>query len=194
MSAPCGPEAQRCDAATRAAWAALGGPPELLERIAYGSPSGALPARLPVRALARATVAVCSLAAAELAARRGTVPVPTVRVDDAAVGTAFTSERHLRIDGRAPTSFAPLSGFWRTADGWVRTHANYPHHRAHLLSALGIADDAPQEAQANRLAPPHAASAAIMSAIAARLTRAPARSRALPRAESRRLRPRNSAS
>lgn len=152
MSAPCGPEAQRCDAATRAAWAALGGPPELLERIAYGSPSGALPARLPVRALARATVAVCSLAAAELAARRGTVPVPTVRVDDAAVGTAFTSERHLRIDGRAPTSFAPLSGFWRTADGWVRTHANYPHHRAHLLSALGIADDAPQEAQANRLA------------------------------------------
>ncbi|MGW1120788.1 CoA transferase, partial [Streptomyces tanashiensis] len=31
-------------------------------------------------------------------------------------------ERHLRVDGRAPVSFAPLSRFWRAADGWVRTH------------------------------------------------------------------------
>ncbi|MFI1565798.1 CoA transferase [Streptomyces sp. NPDC020490] len=66
--------------------------------------------------------------------------VPTVRVDDAAVAAAFHSERHLLIDGRAPVSFAPLSRFWRTADGWVRTHANYPHHRTRLLEALGVPD------------------------------------------------------
>ncbi|MFI7320223.1 CoA transferase [Streptomyces venezuelae] len=81
-----------------------------------------------------------SLAAAELLALRNRVPVPAVRVNEVAVATAFVSERHLRIDGRTPTSFAPLSGFWQAADGWVRTHANYPHHRARLLSALGIAD------------------------------------------------------
>ncbi|THC55482.1 carnitine dehydratase [Streptomyces sp. A1499] len=81
---------------------------------------------------------VCSLAAAELLSLRNRVPVPAVRVNEAAVATAFVSERHLRIDGRTPTSFAPLSGFWRAADGWVRTHANYPHHRARLLDALGI--------------------------------------------------------
>ncbi|KFD43879.1 hypothetical protein IU11_07380, partial [Cellulosimicrobium sp. MM] len=34
--------------------------------------------------------------------------------------------------------FAPLSGFFRTADGWVRTHANYPHHRARLLALLDL--------------------------------------------------------
>ncbi|MBR8743323.1 CoA transferase, partial [Nocardiopsis sp. MG754419] len=34
--------------------------------------------------------------------------------------------------------FAPLSGFWRAADGRVRTHANYPHHRERLLGALGV--------------------------------------------------------
>ena len=51
-----------------------------------------------------------------------------------------------RVPQRAPSAdrrtradnFAPLSRFWRTADGWVRTHANYPHHRARLLAALGL--------------------------------------------------------
>ncbi|MCI3277069.1 CoA transferase [Streptomyces cylindrosporus] len=103
---------------------------------------GALEGRLPVRELARACVAACAQAAAELGARRaGLAEVPGVRVDDGAVATAFHSERHLRIDGRAPVSFAPMSRFWRTADGWIRTHANYPHHRARLLHALGVPED-----------------------------------------------------
>lgn len=126
---------------TEQLWGALGGDPQLTGRITYGGPPGLLAARLPVRELARATVAVCSLAAAEYAARLTSGPVPAVRVDDGAVATAFVSERHLLVDGRAPVSFAPLSRFWRTADGWVRTHANYPHHRAALLSALGTDED-----------------------------------------------------
>ncbi|MBI0385531.1 carnitine dehydratase, partial [Streptomyces albiflaviniger] len=105
------------DAATAHAWAALGGDPALLERVTYRAVSGGLPARLPVAELARATVGVCSLAAAELGARRSGGAVPAVRVDEGAVATAFVSERHLRIDGRKPTNFAPLSGFWRAADG-----------------------------------------------------------------------------
>ncbi|MFH8586810.1 CoA transferase [Streptomyces celluloflavus] len=129
---------QRHDTGTELAWAALGGDPDLIRGISYGGPPGLLAARLPVMALARSTVAVCALAAAELAARRTGRPVPAVRVDDGAVATAFVSERHLRIDGRAPSTFAPLSRFWRTADGWLRTHANYPHHRTRLLTALGL--------------------------------------------------------
>ncbi|MFJ7070934.1 CoA transferase [Streptomyces sp. NPDC101115] len=120
---------------TELLWSALGGDPALLDRVGYGGVSGLLPARLPVMDLARATVAVCSLAAVERAGLPG-----RVRVDDGAVATAFVSERHLRVDGRVPVSFAPLSRFWRAADGWVRTHANYPHHRAALLTALGTAD------------------------------------------------------
>ncbi|WP_405746187.1 CoA transferase [Streptomyces sp. NBC_01525] len=129
---------QRLGGETAQAWAALGGAPELTDRIRCTGPPGLLPARLPVRELARATVASCALAAAELTARRTGRPVPAVRVDDGAVATAFVSERRLRIDGRAPSTFAPLSRFWRTADGWVRTHANYPHHRERLLHALGL--------------------------------------------------------
>lgn len=134
------------DAATVHAWAALGGRGDLAETVSYEGASGVLPARLPVRELARATVGVCSLAAAELLALRRRSAVPRVRVHEAAVATAFVSERHLRIDGRTPTSFAPLSGFWRAADGWVRTHANYPHHRSRLLSALGIRDTGDDQA------------------------------------------------
>lgn len=127
-------------AGTRAAWAALGGDPALLSRVTPVVRDGALPARLPVRELARGCVGACALAAAELTAARTGQAVAAVRVDDGAVATAFTSERHLLVDGRAPTAFAPLSRFWRTGDGWVRTHANYPHHRQALLSALGLSD------------------------------------------------------
>ncbi|MFC8278346.1 CoA transferase [Streptomyces sp. NPDC057271] len=121
---------------TELLWSALGGDPSLVDRVAFTGPSGLLPARLPVMDLARATVAVAGLAAAERSGLPG-----RVRVDDGAVATAFVSERHLRVDGRAPVNFAPLSRFWRASDGWVRTHANYPHHRAALLSALGVREE-----------------------------------------------------
>lgn len=124
--------------AAHAAWNALGGDPAHLPLISSVNRDGALPARLPVIVLARACVGACALAAAELTALRTGGDVPRVLVDDGAVATAFTSERHLSVDGRKPVNFAPLSRFWRTADGWVRTHANYPHHRAALLAALDV--------------------------------------------------------
>ncbi|CAL9416232.1 Formyl-CoA:oxalate CoA-transferase [Streptomyces sp. enrichment culture] len=137
-------------------WSALGGDPALLAHVSAVERPGALRARLPVREAARACVGACALAAAELGARRaGLAGVPAVRVDDGAVAAAFVSERHLRVGGRAPVAFAPLSRFWRTADGWVRTHANYPHHRARLLAALGVPDrpEAVAAALAERSAP-----------------------------------------
>ncbi|MET8806131.1 CoA transferase [Streptomyces sp. NPDC004546] len=137
----------------KSAWSALGGDPAHLARLTTVVREGALEARLPVPELARACVGSCALAAAELAARRaGLAELPAVRVDDGAVAAAFHSERHLLVDGRAPVAFAPLSRFWRTADGWVRTHANYPHHRARLLGALGLPANASPQAVEGRLA------------------------------------------
>ncbi|MCB5181610.1 CoA transferase [Streptomyces antimicrobicus] len=117
----------------RAVWETLGGAAGDAERVAWRGASGLGGGRLPVRELARAAVGVCSLAAAEAAGYAGQLVV-----DEGAVTTAFLSERQLRIGGRAPVPFAPLSGFWRAADGWVRTHANYPHHRDALVRALGL--------------------------------------------------------
>ncbi len=53
------------------------------------------------------------------------------------VAASFGSFSHLRVDDTPCVGFAPLSGFHRTADGWIRLHANYPHHEQALQSALG---------------------------------------------------------
>ncbi|WP_018154858.1 CoA transferase [Demetria terragena] len=52
------------------------------------------------------------------------------------VAASFTSITALSIDGVHPPGFAEMSGFYRTADGWIRVHANYPHHRERLQQAL----------------------------------------------------------
>ncbi|MFB6890843.1 CoA transferase [Kitasatospora sp. NPDC056327] len=173
------------DGPTADAWQALGGPAALPERVSFHGPDTVLPARLPVRRLARATVAACSLAAAELSALRSGGPVPAVRIDQGAVATAFVSERHLRIDGRAPASFAPLSGFWPAADGWLRTHANYPHHRDRLLTALGLPGDSGPErlAAVLRELPAAAVQERAYGAGALAVAVAPVRDTVLPLAE-----------
>lgn len=60
-----------------------------------------------------------------------------VGVSAPAVAHAFNSLALLKVNGQSVTGFAELSGFFATADGWLRTHANYPHHREALLGALG---------------------------------------------------------
>ncbi|TML06624.1 MAG: carnitine dehydratase, partial [Actinobacteria bacterium] len=69
------------------------------------------------------------------------MPRPEVGLSDDEVVAAFESERRLRAPGLEGVSgFAELSRFVPTADGWLRTHANYPHHRAALLRVLGEDD------------------------------------------------------
>ena len=105
--------------------------------------AGRLPSRLPVEDVAIACTGAAVLAAAALHAERGgDRGSPTSRLDRAHVAAAFRSEAYLRIGGeQAGPGFAPLSRFWPAADGWVRTHGNYPWHRAALLRALGCAGD-----------------------------------------------------
>lgn len=59
-----------------------------------------------------------------------------VGTDPALIAAAFAAIEHLRVNGVEPAGWAPLSGFFRAADGWVRTHANYPHHAVALTRAL----------------------------------------------------------
>jgi crotonobetainyl-CoA:carnitine CoA-transferase CaiB-like acyl-CoA transferase len=135
------------------AWSALGEDPGGLRRIQPGG-EPALKSTLNVPGLARDAVAVASAAAALWADRlfpRSSGSQRTVRLDADRVLTAFTSERHLVVDGVTPDAWAPLSGFWEAADGWVRTHANYPHHRTRLLAALNLPPDAGPDAFAARV-------------------------------------------
>ncbi|MBR8743435.1 carnitine dehydratase, partial [Nocardiopsis sp. MG754419] len=94
---------QDMDATTLRAWTAIGGGAPPPAGISLRTAGDVLPAVLPVRDLARATVGACALAAVELLAARNGGAAPRVLVDEGAVATAFTSERHLRVDGRRPT-------------------------------------------------------------------------------------------
>ncbi|MFI9413838.1 CoA transferase [Nocardia gamkensis] len=105
-------------------------------------PGSNLAATLPVWALAAGSIAALATAANRMRTARGLDPVAH-RLDPARITAAFCSERLLRIGGRMPTPFAELSGFFPTFDGWVRTHANYSHHRARLFATLGLPDSAP---------------------------------------------------
>jgi hypothetical protein len=99
-----------------------------------------LPSRLAATDLAVGAVATAAGAALRLLrARAGRDGAATV--DGRRVSASFRSDRHFRLDGTAVEAFAPLSGFWRAHDGWVRTHANYPHHRLRLLRALGLSEE-----------------------------------------------------
>lgn len=130
------------------AWAALGGGGPGAELQVTGV-RGSLPSHLPVEDTAIACAGAALLAGADLQARRGGPVARTARLDRGHVAAAFRSEAYLRLNGTPTgTGFAPLSRFWRTRDGWVRTHGNYPWHREALLRALGTGEDPDQVAAA----------------------------------------------
>jgi hypothetical protein len=104
-----------------------------------------LPARTDVAALSWASVAAASAAAADLAG------AATIALDPDRIAIAYSSERHFRLDGEPMQAWAPLSGFFRSSDGWVRTHGNYPHHAAALRRGLGLGPDADTDAVAAAL-------------------------------------------
>jgi crotonobetainyl-CoA:carnitine CoA-transferase CaiB-like acyl-CoA transferase len=105
-----------------------------------------LPARLDALGLLCGAVGAVEHAVARLT---GLPPQP---VDPARVAAACASDRLLRVDGDPWAGFAPLSGYFRTHDGWLRTHANYPHHRERLLHLIGLPEDTHREAFAAAVA------------------------------------------
>ncbi|MDO5502646.1 MAG: CoA transferase [Actinomycetia bacterium] len=102
-------------------------------------PGNGLPARLPVNALACGSVAAAGLAG--LALHGGSQVV----VDPRQVAVSFRNDQLSSINGQPVVGFAPLSGFFTTADGWVRTHANYPHHHERLVGALDLPTSATRD-------------------------------------------------
>jgi crotonobetainyl-CoA:carnitine CoA-transferase CaiB-like acyl-CoA transferase len=92
-----------------------------------------LPGPYRVAEMAAKCVEMTTTAANEL---RATPKPCTVHIGHAA--EAFRSERHTHVVGEKPKPlWAPLSGDYEAADGWVRLHANYPHHAAAIRRAFG---------------------------------------------------------
>ncbi|MDJ0419549.1 MULTISPECIES: CoA transferase [Rhodococcus] len=113
-------------------------------------PGDYLAARLPVLTLAAGSVAALTGAVDRFDSAVGRDPRPW-RLDPERIAASFASDRLLRVSGAPVSGFAELSGFFAAADGWVRTHANYPHHRARLLAALDLPEDAGRDSVAARV-------------------------------------------
>jgi len=132
------------------AWAALvgDGAPAAVDAPQITGFDRSLVSHVAAREIATSCVAVALAAASELQRARGGTSLRPV-LDRRHVAAAVRSERYFRREGaHARAVFAPLSSFWRAADGWVRTHANYPWHRDALLDTLGVGDDAASVAAA----------------------------------------------
>ncbi|HSO38981.1 MAG TPA: CoA transferase [Labilithrix sp.] len=101
--------------------------------------AGGLPSVYAVDVLASATVGVATAAVAELQAARSARPARAFTVDRQHAAAAFRSERFAApIGWELPPVWDPIAGDYAAADGWIRVHTNYAHHRDATLRALGV--------------------------------------------------------
>ncbi|MFT7244954.1 MAG: crotonobetainyl-CoA:carnitine CoA-transferase CaiB-like acyl-CoA transferase [Candidatus Azotimanducaceae bacterium] len=97
-----------------------------------------LPSSFQIGAMAQGTIAASAMAAGQLATvRGGSMPDITVDMRDA----EYECTGYFELDERAPDTWAPLSGLYPCADGFVRIHANFDHHRDGALALLGLTYD-----------------------------------------------------
>jgi crotonobetainyl-CoA:carnitine CoA-transferase CaiB-like acyl-CoA transferase len=120
-----------------ALWSDLDLPEAALQRLTLpGAEAGpVLPSSFAVADLAQASQASAALAASEWAVAQGR-PAAAVSVDR--VEAALECSSHFTLDGQAPELWDPLSGLYRCADGWLRLHCNFAHHRDAALAWLGL--------------------------------------------------------
>jgi hypothetical protein len=122
-------------------WAAVGGGAAALDAVVMDEPHPVLPSAFDVTGLAAATTAAAGLAAASALAARTRGNLRTVTVDHRAAAASFLSERLLTPVGwTRPEMWDPIAGDYRAADGWIRLHTNYAHHRAAVERVLGTED------------------------------------------------------
>ena len=130
--------------------------PELTSRV-RSTGSVPLSSPLPVADLAADSIAATKLMASLLCLVRAGArdpkadQVPQVRIVPQLVAGAYRSDQLFRWNRNRAPAWAPLSGFFASNDGWVRTHANYPHHEAALRSVLRLDGSAAAEAVAHAI-------------------------------------------
>lgn len=122
-------------------------PGEALDCAVLSGSDPVWPSSFAVAAAAQATIAAAALAACEVGHVRG-VPRQQVTVD--ATHAAAECLGWFSLDGRVPDPWDRFSGLYRTADGWVRLHANFAHHRDGALRLLGLDPAVAERADAER--------------------------------------------
>ncbi len=127
--------------AITALWREAGLPEEPLDWLTLSGTDPVLQSSFAVGTAAQASLAAAGLAAAMVWRVRGG-QAQAVAVDMRAAVAEFLSERLFRVDGKTPADpWDAIAGLYPTADGHVRLHTNFPHHRDGVLRLLGCAND-----------------------------------------------------
>jgi crotonobetainyl-CoA:carnitine CoA-transferase CaiB-like acyl-CoA transferase len=86
----------------------------------------------------RVAAAACgALGALGVSIKKLTNTRQTVAVNARAAAASLRSARYLRVNGKAPAVWDPLSGFYAVRDGWISIHCNFPNHREAAMRVLG---------------------------------------------------------
>lgn len=126
-------------------WRLAGLPEEALGFAQLTGQDPVFPSSFRVGLAAQASTAAAALAACELGHQRGT-PRQGVTVD--MLHAAVECTAWFSIDGVTPEPWDTFSGLYRCADGWVRIHTNFAHHRDGALRLLGLDPATAQRAHA----------------------------------------------
>jgi crotonobetainyl-CoA:carnitine CoA-transferase CaiB-like acyl-CoA transferase len=122
-------------------WSSVGGDAAALDQVRLTGERPGLPSSFQVGSLAQASIAASGMAVAALWTVRGGAS-QTVTVDLRHACAENRSERLLQVDGKAtPNLWDPIAGVYPTADGFVRLHTNFAHHRQAVLDVLKCESD-----------------------------------------------------
>ena len=110
-------------------------PEEALSLVKLGGEDPVLPSSFAVGSAAQSSIAAAALAACELGHTRG-ASRQEVRVD--MLHAALECVGWYSVEGYAPDLWDRFSGLYPCADGWIRVHTNFDHHRDGALRLLGL--------------------------------------------------------
>ena len=122
-------------AALEGLWQRAGLPGPALRFASLSGSEPLFPSSFRVGTASQASIAAAALAACELGHQRG---MPRQQVSVAMEHAAVECTGWFSLDGRVPELWDKFSGLYRSANGWVRIHANFAHHREGALRILGL--------------------------------------------------------
>ncbi|KAJ7242828.1 CoA-transferase family III domain-containing protein [Mycena haematopus] len=123
----------------RSLWLANGLPAQFLSRLNLSNhPDSAINSSFKLGSIAQTAIGLSGLSAAQFHFLRTGVD-QEVTVDARHAVLEFHSEAWHTVDGCLPGGiWDDIAGIYRTKDGHVRIHTNFPHHRAGILSILNL--------------------------------------------------------
>ena len=116
-------------------WQLSGLDPAALTHAVLAGQDPVMPSSFAVGTVAQTTIAAAALAACELGHLRGQSR-QTVSVD--MTHAALECTAWFSLNGQVPPMWDKFSGAYRCADGWVRIHTNFAHHRDGALRLMGL--------------------------------------------------------